>query len=178
MAVRPVLKMGEPLLFQKALPIKEFGTPELYAIIKDMHDTMIQEDGIGIAAPQIGISLRVVIFSVDHNPRYPDDEIVPYTVLINPVITPLTQETSGLWEGCLSVPGIRGYVERPTQIRYRGFDPEGQIIEREASGIHAKVVQHECDHLDGILFPMRVKDLRQLAYDEVLRKAAVKNESA
>jgi peptide deformylase len=170
MAIRRILKMGEPLLWERAEPVTEFGTRFLDELIQDMLDTMVSSDGVGLAAPQIGISLRVVIFAVDHNPRYPDMEVVPQTILINPEITPLTDETDGYWEGCLSVPGLRGYVERPNQIHYRGFDKNGHVIDREASGFHATVVQHECDHLDGVLYPMRIKDLRNFAYEDVLRR--------
>lgn len=168
MPVRPVLRMGDPLLLQKAAPVERFDTPELHALIRDMHDTMEALDGAGIAAPQIGVSLRVVIFGVGNNPRYPDAEQVPYTVLVNPVTTALGCDMEDGWEGCLSVPGLRGVVPRYSRLRYTGFDQYGTPIDRMASGFHARVVQHECDHLDGILYPMRITDLRRFGYTEVL----------
>ena len=168
MPVRPVLRMGDPLLLRKADPVEAFDTPQLHALIRDMHDTMEAMDGAGIAAPQIGVSLRVVIFGVGENPRYPDAEKVPYTVLINPVLTPLGSEMEEGWEGCLSVPGMRGVVDRYSRLRYSGFDPAGVPIAREASGFHARVVQHECDHLDGILYPMRIRDLSRFGFTDVL----------
>lgn len=168
MPVKPVLRMGDPLLLQKAAEVTTFDTPELHALIQDMHDTMAAMDGAGIAAPQIGVSLRVVIFGVGANPRYPDAEQVPYTILINPTLTPLSEDMEDGWEGCLSVPGIRGVVPRYTQLHYRGFDPQGNVIDRVASGFHARVVQHECDHLDGILYPMRIRDLSRFGFTDVL----------
>jgi len=168
MAVRTVRKMGDPVLLQRAAEVDQFGTPELHALIQDMHDTMEAMDGAGIAAPQIGVSLRVVIFGVGKNPRYPDAEQVPYTVLINPKLTPLGSEMEDGWEGCLSVPGLRGIVPRHARLHYTGLDQYGKVIDRIASGFHARVVQHECDHLDGILYPMRIKDLRNLGYTDVL----------
>ena len=168
MAVKPVLRMGDPLLLQKAEPVTSFDTPALHALIQDMHDTMAAMDGAGIAAPQIGVSLRVVIFGVGANPRYPDAEQVPYTVLINPTLHPLGDAMEEGWEGCLSVPGLRGMVPRYTRLHYTGFDPFGNPIDRMASGFHARVVQHECDHLDGILYPMRVRDLTKFGYTDVL----------
>lgn len=168
MAVRPVLRMGEPLLFAKARPVEAFDTPELNALIEDMQDTMQAMNGAGIAAPQIGVGLRVVIFGVGENPRYPDAEQVPYTVLINPVLTPVGEAMEDGWEGCLSVPGMRGIVPRYSRLHYSGFDQYGQPIDRLVSGFHARVVQHECDHLDGILYPMRIQDLRQFGYTDVL----------
>jgi len=160
--------MGDPLLFRVAEPVMAFGTPELQTLIADMFDTMAALNGAGLAAPQIGISKRVVIFGIEHNPRYPDAEPVPTTVLINPEIEFLTDDREDGWEGCLSVPGMRGLVGRYTRLRYRGFDAEGIPIDREASGFHARVVQHECDHLDGILYPMRLKDMRLFGYEESL----------
>jgi peptide deformylase len=160
--------MGDPLLFAKAEPITQFDTPELHALIQDMHDTMAQMNGAGIAAPQIGVSLRVVIFGVGSNPRYPDAEQVPYTVLINPVLSPVGDVLEDGWEGCLSVPGMRGVVPRYTRLHYTGFDQFGQPIDRLVSDFHARVVQHECDHLDGILYPMRIQDLRNFGYTDVL----------
>jgi peptide deformylase len=168
MAVRPVLKMGDPRLLQVAEPVTRFDTPELRALIADMFDTMAALDGAGLAAPQIGVGLRVVIFGVEANPRYPGVEAVPTTVLVNPVIEPLGRETEEGWEGCLSVPGMRGLVPRLRRVRYRGFDAGGLRIERVAEGFHARVVQHECDHLDGILYPMRIKDLRLFGFEETL----------
>lgn len=168
MAVRQVLRMGHPLLLQKAAPVTEFNTPQLDALIADMFDTMAAQNGAGLAAPQIGVSLRVVIFGVDKNPRYPDAEPVPTTVLINPEIEILDDETDQMWEGCLSVPGMRGLVERYTHLRYAGHDAQGARFEREAHGFHARVVQHECDHLNGILYPRRIKDLRLFGFTEEL----------
>lgn len=163
MAVRPVLKMGDPQLLQVAQPVMDFSDPGLKALIADMFDTMAALNGAGLAAPQIGVSRRVVIFGVQANPRYPEAETVPTTVLINPEITILAPETEDGWEGCLSVPGLRGVVGRYTHLRYRGFDLDGQPFEREA-----RVVQHECDHLDGILYPMRIRDMRLFGYEDAL----------
>lgn len=168
MAIKPVLRMGNPLLLQRAEEITAFNTSELNALIQDMRDTMQAEDGAGLAAPQIGVSLRLVIFGVDKNPRYPEAPAVPETILINPVITPLDASMDEAWEGCLSLPGLRGLVPRYRHIRYSGFDAQGKPIEVEASDFHARVVQHECDHLDGILYPRRIKDLRCFAYTEEL----------
>jgi peptide deformylase len=168
MAVRRVLKMGDPLLYRKAEPVKGFNTPELDALIADMFDTMAELNGAGLAAPQIGVSQRVVIFSVESNPRYPDVEYVPTTVLINPVLTPIGDELEEGWEGCLSVPGLRGLVTRHRSVRYTGFDQHGTPIDRTVSGFHARVVQHECDHLDGILYPMRLRDIRLLGFEDAL----------
>lgn len=168
MTARTVLKMGEPLLYRKAEPVTAFNTPELDRLIEDMFDTMAAYNGAGLAAPQIGVSLRVVIFGVEANPRYPNAEVVPTTILINPVLHPIGDEMEEGWEGCLSVPGLRGLVSRHRQLRYTGFDQKGAPIDRTVSGFHARVVQHECDHLDGILYPMRLKDLRRLGYEDVL----------
>ena len=168
MAVRAVLKMGEPLLLQQAKPVEQFDTPELHALLADMHDTMQAENGAGLAAPQIGVSLQVVVFGVTHNPRYPDAEQVPYTVLINPVLTPLGEDLEEGWEGCLSVPGMRGVVPRFKNLRYQGRDQYGKEIDRTVSNFHARVVQHEVDHLNGILYPMRIRDLRFFGFSEVL----------
>lgn len=168
MAIKTVLRMGDPLLLQKAAPVKVFDTPELHALIQDMEDTMSHMNGAGIAAPQIGVSLRVVIFGVGANPRYPDAEQVPYTVLINPVLSPVGEKMEDGWEGCLSVPGMRGIVPRYERLHYTGFDQYGKPIDRLVSGFHARVVQHECDHLDGILYPMRIKDLSNFGYTDVL----------
>ena len=166
--IRDVLKMGDPRLLQVSVPVQRFGTPELYALLQDMQDTMAALNGAGLAAPQIGVPLRVVIFGVERNPRYPDAEEVPFTVLCNPVLTPLGAEMEEGWEGCLSVPGMRGLVPRHLRLRYSGFDQHGARIEREAGDFHARVVQHECDHLDGILYPMRIRDMRQFGFTEQL----------
>lgn len=168
MAIRPVLRMGHPILREVAAPIESFGTRELRELVQDMDDTMRALNGAGIAAPQIGTSQRVVIFEVTHNPRYPQAEPVPYTVLVNPVLEPIGAEREDGWEGCLSVPGLRGLVPRWQRLRYRGFDLEGQPIDRTVTGFHARVVQHEVDHLDGILYPMRITDLRNLGFEDVL----------
>lgn len=168
MAVRDVLRMGDPRLFQVAEPVHEFGTDELNVLIQDMFDTMAAYDGAGLAAPQIGVAKRVVIFGVEDNPRYPDAEQVPTTVLINPEISAGSIKKEAGWEGCLSVPGMRGRVDRYVHIRYRGRDPQGGEIEREAFGFHARVVQHEVDHLDGILYPMRISDMRYFGFEDVL----------
>jgi peptide deformylase len=168
MAVKPVLRMGHPLLLEQAREVEQFNTPALYQLIEDMQDTMAAEHGVGLAAPQIGVSLRVVIFGFQANQRYPEAPPVPYTVLINPVLTALDSETEEDWEGCLSVPGLRGLVPRYTRLRYQGLDPQGQTIDRTVSGFHARVVQHECDHLDGLLYPMRITDLRRFGFSEEL----------
>jgi len=166
--IRDVLRMGDPRLLERAREVSEFGSAALEALLQDMRDTMKAQNGAGLAAPQIGVGQRVVIFGVEHNPRYPDAEPVPYTELLNPVITPLTDELEDGWEGCLSVPGLRGVVPRWTRIRYTGVDPRGRLIDREVSGFHARVVQHETDHLDGILYPMRVRDFSRFGFTEVL----------
>jgi len=168
MAVRRVLKMGDSLLFRVADPVVEFNTADLDNLIADMFDTMAALDGAGLAAPQIGVSRRIVIFGVEANPRYPNMEPVPTTVLINPVIEVLSAETEDGWEGCLSVPGMRGLVSRSRKLRYTGFDQSGARIERVAVDFHARVVQHECDHLDGILYPMRLTDMRFFGYEDAL----------
>jgi peptide deformylase len=169
MAVLEILKMGDARLLRVAQPVREFGTPALQALIQDLFDTMAAARGAGLAAPQVGVDLQLVIFGFDSNERYPEAPAVPRTVLINPVIEPLDEhgEVDG-WEGCLSVPGLRGRVPRWSRIRYRGFDPQGSPIEREAEGFHARVVQHECDHLIGRLYPTRMRDLTQLGYTSVL----------
>ncbi len=182
MPIREVLRMGDARLLRCAEEVIDFDTPELHALLIDMRDTMQSLDGAGLAAPQIGVNLRVVIFGVRFNPRYPDAEIVPETVLINPIITPLTKSGNLLsvvdltlnpdrvegWEGCLSVPGLRGLVPRFQSIHYQGRDEYGILIDRAVSGFHARVVQHECDHLDGILYPMRIRDLSQFGFTDVL----------
>ena len=166
--IRDILRMGDPRLLERAKPVVRFGTPELRELLVDMRETMAAANGAGLAAPQIGVPLRVVIFGVEHNTRYPDAEPVPYTELLNPVLTPLTTEMEEDWEGCLSVPGLRGQVPRYTRMRYTGFDPSGAPIAREVDGFHARVVQHECDHLDGILYPMRIRNMRSFGYIEEL----------
>lgn len=173
MAIHDVLKMGDPRLLAPARPVEDFASPELAQLIADMHVTMRALDGAGLAAPQIGVGLQVVIFEVNvnpllPNPRYPDVEPVPFTVLINPVLTPLSDVMEDGWEGCLSVPGMRGLVPRHVALRYQGFDATGQTIDRSVSGFHARVVQHEVDHLNGVLYPMRIRDLRDFGYTETL----------
>ncbi|HEX5674253.1 MAG TPA: peptide deformylase [Azonexus sp.] len=168
MAIRDVLKMGDPRLLEPARPVADFASIELAQLIVDMHDTMRALSGAGLAAPQIGVGLQVVIFEVNLNPRYPEAESVPLTVLINPVLTPLSGEMENGWEGCLSVPGMRGLVPRHASLRYQGFDAAGQPIDRSVSGFHARVVQHEVDHLHGVLYPMRIRDLRDFGFTETL----------
>lgn len=168
MPIRTVLRMGDPVLLQKAAPVEHFDTPELHALVRDLEDTMRYMEGAGIAAPQIGVSQRVVIFGVSKNARYPDAEEVPYTVLINPVLAPIGEQVEDGWEGCLSVPGMRGVVPRYARLHYTGFDQYGKRIDRMVSGFHARVVQHESDHLDGILYPMRIRDLTQFGFTDVL----------
>jgi peptide deformylase len=166
--IREVLKMGDPRLLRVAQPVSDVGSPQLRALIDDMLDTMAARDGAGIAAPQIGVNLRVVIFGVESHPNYPGIEPVPQTVLINPVIEVLSPVEQEGWEGCLSVPGMRGWVPRFSHIRYRGLDAQGKPIERMASDFHARVVQHECDHLDGVLYPQRIRDLTRFGFIEAL----------
>jgi peptide deformylase len=166
--IRPLLRMGDPRLLCRASPVAAFGTGELAALIEDMFDTMRAHGGVGLAAPQIGVGLRVVIFGCESSPRYPDAPPVPVTVLVNPELAPLGEEQEEGWEGCLSVPGLRGWVPRYTRLRYRGRDPDGALIERSVAGFHARVVQHECDHLDGILYPMRMRDLSRFGFTDVL----------
>lgn len=166
--IHEILRMGDPRLLRQAEPVRAFGTPLLHALVRDLCDTMAQAGGVGIAAPQIGVNLQVVIFGFERSERYPAAPPVPFTVLCNPVITPLSDNEESGWEGCLSVPGLRGQVPRYTQIRYSGLDPAGQPIEREASGFHARVVQHECDHLNGRLYPTRMTDLTTLGYTDIL----------
>jgi peptide deformylase len=168
MAVREILKMGDPRLLRHAQPVQSFDTPELHALLQDMFDTMKAANGAGLAAPQIGVDLQVVVFGFDRIERYPDAPPVPKTVLINPTITPLTDALEDGWEGCLSVPGLRGVVPRIARIRYQGVDAAGQPIDREADGFHARVVQHEVDHLIGTLYPMRVRDFTRFGFTEVL----------
>jgi peptide deformylase len=169
MAIRPVLRMGDPRLLRPSDPVLKLGTPELRSLLADMADTMAALNGAGLAAPQIGEAWRVVIFGTDApNPRYPDAEIVPRTVLINPELEPLGSQMQTGWEGCLSVPGMRGLVPRYLQLHYRGVDLQGRPIDRQVSGFHARVVQHEVDHLDGILYPMRMTDLSQFGFNEEL----------
>ena len=168
MAIREILKMGNPLLYQESEEITEFDTPQLHALVQDMFDTMAENDGAGLAAPQIGVLKRLVIFSVEANPRYPDAESVPSTILINPKIEVIGDEMEAGWEGCLSIPGMRGVVSRPAEIRYSGYNELGEHFSREVGGFHARVVQHECDHLDGVLYPMRINDIRQFGYETAL----------
>jgi peptide deformylase len=168
MAVREILKMGDARLLRVAPPVRAFDTPELHALVQDMFDTMAAANGAGLAAPQIGVDLQLVIFGFDRNERYPEAPPVPRTVLLNPVIEPLGDEVEEGWEGCLSVPGLRGVVPRHARIRYRGVDVRGEVIEREAEGFHARVVQHECDHLIGRLYPTRMTDLTRLGFTSVL----------
>jgi len=177
MTIRTVLRMGNPQLLQRSEPVSQFDTPQLFELLEDMRDTMRVKNGAGLAAPQIGVALRVVIFGVQLNSRYPDAEKVPETVLINPVITPLTQDMEEGWEGCLSVPGVRGVVSRYTKVRYQGKDEHGAIIDRTVSGFHARLVQHECDHLDGILYPMRMKDMSRFGFlDELFPGQDIQDE--
>lgn len=168
MAVQEVIRMGHPLLLARANEVEKFATPELEQLIVDMKDTMEALNGAGLAAPQISVSLRVIIFGISENPRYPDVEVVPETILINPEISILGTDRESEWEGCLSVPHLRGLVPRYTSIRYRGFDVQGKLIEREVNGFHARVVQHEVDHLDGILYPTRIENMNDFGFDDVL----------
>lgn len=168
MAVLEILRMGDPRLLEVARPISAFATRELDRLIRDMFDTMASAGGVGLAAPQVGVSLQLVIFGFERSERYPEAEPVPTTILINPVIEPIGDEMEEGWEGCLSVPGLRGVVPRLRRIRYRGFDPAGNPIAREAQGFHARVVQHECDHLSGMLYPMRVRDFSRFGFSDVL----------
>ena len=168
MTIRTVLRMGDSRLLTIARPIEKFGTPELAALIDDLFATMRAHDGVGIAAPQIGVDLQVVIFGFEANPRYPEAPGVPETILVNPVITPIGDEEEEGWEGCLSVPGLRGWVPRWKKIRYTGFDEQGQAIDRTVDGFHARVVQHECDHLIGRLYPTRIRDLTKFGFTEEL----------
>jgi peptide deformylase len=168
MAVKEVLRMGDPRLLERARPVEQFDTPELRALLADMQDTMNALNGAGLAAPQIGVGLQVVIFGVEHNPRYPDAETVPQTVLINPALTALGDEIEEGWEGCLSVPGLRGVVPRYARLRYQGYDQYGNPLDRSVAGFHARVVQHECDHLIGVLYPMRMRDFSRFGYTDVL----------
>ena len=166
--IRPVLRMGDARLLRVSRSVEQFGTPELRELVADMFDTMRALNGAGLAAPQIGVDLRVVIFGFTSSPRYPNAQAVPETILINPVLTPLDEEQEDGWEGCLSVPGLRGVVPRYQRLRYTGFDLDGSAIDRSVDGFHARVVQHECDHLDGILYPMRVRDFTRFGFNEEL----------
>lgn len=166
--IKSVLKMGDPCLLQLAQRVEQLDTPALKELLQDMQDTMAALNGAGLAAPQIGVSLQVVIFGVEHSQRYPDAESVPFTVLLNPVLTPLTEQMEEDWEGCLSIPGMRGLVPRYTRLRYQGVDAYGAPVDRTVTGFHARVVQHECDHLNGILYPMRINDLRKFGYTDTL----------
>jgi peptide deformylase len=173
--IHPILKMGDPRLLRVAAPVTEFDTPELHELVRDMFDTMTEAHGVGLAAPQIGMDLQLVIFGFQQNDRYPDAPAVPLTILCNPVITPLSDEMEDGWEGCLSVPGMRGVVPRYRHIHNRGFDQRGKPIEREAEGFHARVVQHECDHLIGRLYPSRIRDFSRFGFTEVLFSGLVPN---
>jgi len=172
MAVREVLKIGHPLLLDRAHPVEAIATPEIRALLADMRDTMADLDGAGLAAPQIGVSLRVIIFGIEHNPRYPEMEPIAETVIFNPVIDIIDDQTEDGWEGCLSIPGMRGKVPRFKKICYRGLSEQGELIERTVDGFHARVVQHEVDHLEGILYPQRIIDLRDFGFEEVLNLEA------
>jgi peptide deformylase len=168
MTIRTVVKMGNQKLASPSLPVRNFTDASLHGIIADMHDTMLEKNGVGIAAPQIGENLRIVMFGFEANPRYPLEQAIPLTILINPEITPLSDEMVDGWEGCLSVPGLRGLVPRYNNIKYQGYDADGNFFTRIVEGFHARVVQHECDHLDGILYPRRIKDLRYFGYEDEL----------
>ena len=168
MSVREILRMGDPRLLRQAEAVTQFDSPELHALIQDMRETMVAANGAGLAAPQIGVNLQLVIFGFQQNPRYPDAEPVPDTVLINPVLTPLGEEVAQDWEGCLSVPGMVGMVPRFHTLHYEGFDQLGNKISRNANGFHARVVQHECDHLNGVLYPMRIQDFSHFGFLEVM----------
>ncbi|MFA7280185.1 MAG: peptide deformylase [Sterolibacterium sp.] len=174
--IRNVLRMGDPRLLAKAQPVTDFNTAELNELLADMRETMDHLDGAGLAAPQIGVGLRVVIFGFEANARYPDAAPVPYSVLINPQLTPLSDETEEGWEGCLSVPGLRGVVPRWKHLRYSGWNAEGRFFEREVEGFHARVVQHECDHLEGILYPMRIRDFSRFGFTDVLESVRTPND--
>jgi len=173
MAVRPVLRLGDPRLRLPSAPVEQFDTPELHALVSDLRDTMAACDGAGLAAPQIGVPLRVVIYGITANPRYPQAPPIPETVLVNPLLTPLGEEEQLGWEGCLSVPGLRGEVRRWRRLRLEAFGPGGQPIEQEVEGFHARVVQHECDHLDGLLFPDRLVSTQRFGFSEELRAAGL-----
>ena len=173
MAVRPILRIGDPRLRQVSEPVEDFDTPELHGLVRDMFDTMESAEGAGLAAPQIGVLKRIMIFGIESSERYRDVEVVPTTVLINPEYEVISERTQGFWEGCLSVPGMRGYVERPAGIRYRGYDQFGKPVERDADGFHAVVFQHEYDHLDGILYPDRLSDTTRFGFVEELADAGI-----
>lgn len=168
MTIKTVVKMGNQQLGTPSVPVEDISSADIQAIVKDMRDTMIDEGGVGIAAPQIGCNLRIIMFGFDDNARYPDEHSIPFTVLINPVIEFLSDEMVDGWEGCLSVPGLRGLVPRCNKINYQGYDLDGQLINRTVTGFHARVLQHECDHLDGILYPQRIKDLRFFGFEDEL----------
>jgi peptide deformylase len=174
--IREVLRMGNPQLLHRSTPVDAFGTRELAALLQDMRDTMAAKNGAGLAAPQIGVLQQVVIFGFEKSDRYPDAEAVPYTELVNPVLTPLSDEVEEDWEGCLSVPGLRGIVPRYARLRYEGYDPLGHPISREVRGFHARVVQHECDHLNGILYPMRMRDMSRFGFTDIIFPESVPDE--
>jgi len=171
MTINKVVKMGTPSLFQKSQPVSKFNTPALHKLIQDLTETMHHYGGVGIAAPQIGCNLRIIIFGFEQSLRYPDQEPIPETVLINPRMTKLTTDTEGGWEGCLSVPGLRAWISRSTSIRYSGHTPEGHKIEQIAHGFHARIIQHEIDHINGVLFPQRIKDYSQFGFEDALKEA-------
>jgi len=168
MTEQTIVRIGAASLAKPSLSVTEFGTPELLELIQNMKDTMLARNGVGIAAPQIGVNLRVIMFGFEHNPRYPTEKPVPFTILVNPEVEFLTDETEEKWEGCLSVPGLRGLVPRYTKLRYRGFDVDGNPLEKIVDGFHARVVQHEMDHIDGRVYPMRIKDLRNFGFEDLL----------
>lgn len=170
MTIKPVIKMGNQKLATPSLPVEKFSRSELTELIQNMHDTMQEKKGVGIAAPQIGCNLRVIMFGFEHNSRYPNEKPVPFTILVNPIIEILSDEMIDGWEGCLSVPGLRGQVPRHYEIQYSGYDLDGNPISRIAEGFHARIIQHECDHLDGILFPRRIKDMRCFGFEDELKE--------
>jgi peptide deformylase len=173
MSILPVVKMGNAELATPSLIVTDFATERLRALIQDMRDTMEEEGGVGIAAPQIGYNSRIILFGFEKSERYPGEKPIPFTILINPGIKPLTEEMVDGWEGCLSVPGLRGLVPRYTKISYEGFDMEGNSIQRVAENFHARVLQHECDHLDGILYPQRIKDMRYFGFEDELKRSTI-----
>jgi peptide deformylase len=166
MTIKPVVRMGTKLLSEPSLLVGNLNKQQLNDLLKDMHDTMIAKDGVGIAAPQIGVYVRVIMFGFEHNDRYPDKDSVPFTILINPSYEPMSDHKEEEWEGCLSVPGLRGLVSRYTQIKYSGYDPEGNLIAREVDGFHARVVQHEIDHINGFLYPSRMNSMKFFGFEE------------
>ncbi len=170
MTIKTIIKMGNPKLFKKSKPIHHFNTPKLHAIIQDLKDTMQHYNGVGIAAPQIGYLLQIIMFGFKHNSRYPNEAPIPETILINPKLVILTDKKEGYWEGCLSVPGLRGFISRPVAIEYTGYTPEGRLIKRKAEGFHARVIQHEYDHIHGILFPQKITNFQKFGFEEEINK--------